>query len=368
MDKRMSKVSITRTEPGLQAALNSAVERIGGWGHFVGRSDRVLLKPNLNGDGCTNRDLVEALIQRLLDCSVKRIVIAESTFGDRNTTDMFFRKSGYADLAARYGLDLLNLNASEAVDVRIAGGLVLDKVRIARELLEADKIINLPNMKVHYATGVSLALKNLKGLLVGDEKKRFHEVGLDKAIVDLNSAVKVHLNIVDCISCMERMGPHGGDKLQLDLLLAGEQPAEVDYVGMQVMGYQLDEVRHLELYLEANHLDPSRIEIVGEPIEEVRRPFQKVAMANIIPKGFRVHSRNACSSCMNAFLLSCRFIEDSPREPIDVYLGSMVEEDVAGGLAIAFGNCCRKEVAPGCRIRGCPPYPFVLRDRLKGRP
>jgi uncharacterized protein (DUF362 family) len=352
----------------MHAALNSAVERIGGWDRFVGRNDRVLLKPNLNGDGCTNRDLVEALIRLLLDHSVKQIVIAESTFGDKNTTDMFFRKSGYAALAARYGIELLNLNASEAVDVPVAGGLVLDKVRIAREVFEADKIINLPNMKVHYATGVSLSLKNLKGLLVGDEKKRFHEVGLDKAIVDLNRVVKVHLNIIDCISCMERMGPHGGDKLQLNLLLAGEHPAEVDYVGIQVMGYRLDEVGHLERYLEAHCVDPSRIEIVGEPIDAVRHPFQKVAMANIIPEGFRVHNRNACSSCMNAFLLSCRFIEESPREPIDVYLGSMVEGDVAEGMTIAFGNCCPGHVARDHRIQGCPPYPFLLRDRLKEQP
>jgi len=58
--------------------------------------------------------------------------------------------------------------------------VVLEKLRIAREVYEADRITNLPNMKVHYATGITLALKNLKGLLVGNEKRHFHEVGLDK--------------------------------------------------------------------------------------------------------------------------------------------------------------------------------------------
>ena len=87
-------------------------------------------------------------------------------------------------------------------------------------------------MKVHYATGITLALKNMKGLLVGGAKRRCHEAGLDKAIVDLNNTldkaivdlnntIRPHLNVVDAISCMERMGPRGGDIVRMDLVMAG---------------------------------------------------------------------------------------------------------------------------------------------------
>jgi hypothetical protein len=224
---------------------------------------------------------------------------------------------------------------------------------------------NMTNMKVHYATGITLALKNLKGLLVGNEKRHFHEVGLDKAIVDLNNTIRSHLNIVDAISCMERMGPRGGDIVRMDLIIAGERAAEVDWVGSSVMGYDIDEVRHLKYYMEANAVDPSSIEVVGERIEEVRRPFKKVSTSSIVPAKFKIHSGNACSSCMNAFLLSCSLLDCEQADFADIYMGSTIPDNKASqGTRIAFGNCCPEDLPFDLRIKGCPPYPFALREWL----
>lgn len=194
----------------------------------------------------------------------------------------------------------------------MAHPLVTGTVRVAREFLEADRVINLPNMKVHYATGITLALKNLKGVLVGDEKKRFHEIGLSKAIVDLNNTVRVDLQIADCIRSMERMGPRGGDPVQLELLMAGEHAAEVDWVGCQVVDHSLDDVEHLRLFVEMNRIDLGQVEPVGEPIATVRRPFEKAGLRNRPPACFSVHIQDACSACMNAFLLSCMTLAPEP--------------------------------------------------------
>ncbi len=363
----MGKVSIGRINQGIKEGLVKVLDLLGGLEHFIDRNDRIMLKPNLNGEeGCTNIELVECLLQLLLDLNVKKVFIAESTFGTSQITNMFFNKTGYSDLAKKYNIDLVNLNKSEVVRVKVEKPLILEKINIAKEVFEADKIINLPNMKVHYATGVTLAMKNLKGFLVGDEKKHFHTVGLDKAIVDLNNTIKVHLNIVDCISCMERMGPRGGDIVKLNLLIAGENIAEVDYVGTQIMSYGVDEVKHLKYYLEMNKVDLDSVEVVGEDIGNVKYRFKKVDLKGIVPKGFRIHNRDACSSCMNAFLLSCFLLQDKLDEDMDVYLGSLVEEDdISEGFKIGFGNCCPKEINFEKRINGCPPYPYLLRDLIE---
>jgi uncharacterized protein (DUF362 family) len=363
----MGKVSLVKIDRGVKESLSHALDLIGGLGRFIRRGDKVMLKPNLNGaEGYTDKDLVESLIQLLQDFGVGKIVIAESTFGDGRMTNMFFHKTGYFELAAKYGIDLINLNESVAVEVEVKNPLVLEKLRIAREVYEADRIINLPNMKVHYATGITLALKNLKGLLVGNEKRHFHEVGLDKAIVDLNNTVRAHLNIVDAISCMERMGPRGGDIVRLDLIMAGENAAEVDCVGCAVMGYDLDEVGHLKRYIEANGIDPGRIDVVGERIENVSYPFKKVTLGNVVPENFRIRDKNACCACMNAFLLSCSLLDGDPADFADVYMGSLLDEsESSGGLSIAFGNCCPGTRAFDIRIKGCPPYPFALNEWLK---
>ena len=361
----MGRVSLVKTTQGIKEGLVEALDLIGGLGHYIETRDRVMLKPNLNGlEGYTSRELVEALLQLLLDWGVREVFMGESTFGGVQHTNVFFKKTGFTELAERYGVDLVNLNASEAVVVQVENGLILDRVRVAKEALEADKIINLPNMKVHYATGVSLALKNMKGVLVGDEKRRFHEVGLDRAIADLNHTVRPHLNIVDCISCMERMGPRGGDVVDLDLIMAGGDSAEVDCVGCAIMGYGVSEVRHLEHYIDVNGLDPNGIAVVGAAIEAVRYPFKKVQLEGVVPEGLKIHNRDACSSCMNALLLSCGVLQGDLKERVDVYLGSSVEADDAPGIKVAFGNCCPEDMAVDKRIKGCPPYPFALRDCL----
>ncbi|MDD5678551.1 MAG: DUF362 domain-containing protein [Kiritimatiellae bacterium] len=363
----MGKVSLVKTHRGIKEGLSDALDLIGGLGCYVTHGDRVMLKPNLNGiEGCTNKQLVESLIQLLSDFSVRKVFIAESTFGDKNATNMFFHKTGYSELARKYGIELFNLNESETVEVKVAKPLVLEKLRIAKEVYEADRIINLPNMKVHYATGITLAMKNLKGLLVGNEKRHFHEVGLDKAIADLNNTIRPCLNVVDAISCMERMGPRGGDIINLDLIMAGEDAAEVDCIGCAVMGYDIDEVRYLKYFIEANGIYIGKINVVGERIEDVRHSFKKVTMSSIVPVKLKIRDKNACSSCMNAFLLSCSLLDGVPSRFADVYMGSISDESkTSGGMSIAFGNCCPDDRAFDIRIRGCPPFPFALNESLK---
>jgi uncharacterized protein (DUF362 family) len=363
----MAKVSVIRIKSGIRQGLSDAIELIGGFSPYVGHGDTVLLKPNLNGvEGSTNRELVESLIQILMDYGVGKVLLAESTFGDERVTDVFFEKTGFSDLAREYGIELVNLNRSKVIEVKVARPLVMETLRIAREALEADKIINLPNMKVHYATGISLALKNMKGILAGDEKKHFHEAGLDKAIVDLNNTIKPCLNIVDGIMCMERMGPRGGDIVNLGLILAGGKAEEVDLIGSRIMGYELHEVKHLELYLASNGVDLNQVEVVGERIDAVRYPFKKVNMAKILPREIRLHNINACSSCENAFLLSCQFLERSPSQRVHVYMGESTEGvGDEEGIKIAFGNCCFRRPDFKKKIRGCPPYPFLLKEYLQ---
>jgi len=363
----MGCVSITRTKGNIKRALSDALSLIGGLETYIRKSDKVMLKPNLNGtEGVTNIELVEALIQMLLDSNIRDILIAESAFGPAQFTDMFFKKNGYTDLADKYHIPLINLNHSEIVEAAVPEPLIIDKIKIAREAFEADRIINLPVMKVHYATAVTLALKNLKGLLVGDEKRRFHETGLDRAIVDLNSVIRPALHIVDCITCMEGMGPRGGDLFNLNLIIAGADPGEVDYTGIGIMDFTLDEVKHLKYYVESNKIDLNGVEVLGEKISGVKRPFRRAALSTIVPEDCRIHDRDACSSCMNALLLSLQIMEKDVPKNVDIYLGTKVpfEENVKG-LKIGFGNCCPDDQTFDKYIKGCPPYPFALGKALK---
>jgi uncharacterized protein (DUF362 family) len=364
----MGKVSIVKTSEGIASALLRALDLIGGLERYIRRQDTVMLKPNLNGtEGVTNLALVESLIRFVSDFGARKIIIAESTFGNERMTDMCFAKTGYTEMARRHGVDLINLNRSETVEVPVKRPHVLDKLRIAKEVLETDSIINVPVMKVHYATAITLFLKNLKGFLVLGEKRHFHEIGLDEAIVDLNNTIQPNLNILDCIQAMERMGPRGGDLVDLNLLIAGGSGAETDYVGCRVMEHALEEVKHLQLYIQDNKIDLSQIEVLGESIDRVKYPFQKAKMSGAVPQGFSVHDINACSSCMNALLLSFQFLEKPVSQAWHVYVGRKIDPTaLSDGGRIAFGNCCDQSVKYDRVVRGCPPYPYDLKRLLEG--
>ena len=363
----MTKVGIQKTSGNYKNDLHKLIKLIGGIENFIGIEDVVMIKPNINGlEAITNIGLVAALIEILIDFGVKKVFVAESSFGDEKMTQMYFKKSGYAKMCEGYGIDLVNLNASEIAKTKVHNPLANNTLDIAKEVFEADKIINVPVMKVHYATGVSLAMKNLKGVLVKEQKRKFHDIGLDESIVDLNSVVKPALNIIDATTCMERMGPHGGDAVNMNLLIAGENIAAVDYVGCEIMGYTLDEVGHLRHFIQKSGFDTESIEIVGENVEAVSRRFVKVDVSNIIPEKYTVNENDACCTCMNALLLSLRFLEEEHKAmDAEICMGSNINEIKDDGrVIVAFGNCRRNQEGCDITIKGCPPYPFHLKSAL----
>ena len=362
----MGTISIRRTDDGLERALAAALEGIGGLSAYIKPGDRVLLKPNINGtEGATDLGLVEAIISLLRQMQPSKIAIGESSFGSAQITDLSFAKTGYCALAQKHGIDLINFNNSKPVEIAVKNPRVLPTIKIAAEVFEFDKIINIPVMKVHYATGITLALKNLKGIVPGGFKRHFHQIGLDNAIADLNNTIKPALTIADCICAMEKMGPRGGDPVPLNLIMAGRCSGELDYTGSRIMGFTLDEVQHLRYFLEDNSIDAENIETSGLSIEEAFYPFKKPKLATVIPRQFTLHESDACSSCMNALILSCQFLKKEPALDADVHLGSLGLEN-GSKRSIAFGTCAAK-AHPGAAlaIRGCPPYPFDLNGALE---
>ena len=75
-----------------------------------------------------------------------------------------------------------------------AGGFPL---KICNKAMEVDYLINIPVLKGHCQTGITCALKNLKGCIPNSEKRRFHTLGLHKPIAYLNKILKQNLIIED---------------------------------------------------------------------------------------------------------------------------------------------------------------------------
>lgn len=121
---------------------------------------------------------------------------------------------------------------------------------------------------------VTLGLKNMMGALAS--KGRMHNGHLSENIADLASVLKPSLTVIDGIIAGEGHET-SGNAVEMNLIMAGTDPVAVDAVGAAAMGVSPLEVKHL-LLSEKKGLgtcDLKKIEIVGEPIERVKRKFRR---------------------------------------------------------------------------------------------
>jgi uncharacterized protein (DUF362 family) len=100
-------------------------------------------------------------------------------------------------------------------------------VLLAKVVRQSDRLINLPTAKSHSASGVSLGLKNLMGLVW--DRGLFHQKNLHRAIAELAQVVRPDLTVVDATRALVTGGPGGpGKTVVLDTVVAGTDPVAVD--------------------------------------------------------------------------------------------------------------------------------------------
>ena len=242
----------------------------------VNHDDRIVIKPNIvrlvpPEEGITtDARVVEAIIEHLKGRGVDDIVIAE---GGNPGTGKAFNKLGFKDLEERYGVGLVNLNKDKWELVQIPDAVALNEVKVAKTVLECDGIINVPKLKIHHMSQITLSLKNLMGVIVDNRGSVMHDM-IDEKIVDLASLFKPVLNVVDGIVGAE-MDEVVGDPVESNIVLAGVDMVSVDAVGSAVMGLDPGTIRHVQQAamrgLGVAGLD--RITVLGEPIEAVVKKF-----------------------------------------------------------------------------------------------
>ncbi len=250
--------------------VEAAVAELGGIEKFVKKGDRVCLKPNLawartpESGANTNPAIIEATIELVKKAQPKEIVIFEHT---RDAAELCWAFSGIDEVATRQGVTL-DSGQSESVyqAVDAPPGLYYlsddeEKERVALDVLLADVIINMPVLKDHSATRLSMGLKNLMGAIFHPE--RYHAgVGgdpdkggeeLEKRIADLGYLIRPHLTIMDATRVLREGGPKGDDTVPADVVnkvIAGVDAVAVDAMGAEVFGVELAEVPHVQFAAE----------------------------------------------------------------------------------------------------------------------
>ena len=288
--EKLASVSVVRVKNNLvQEALETAINHIGGIEEIVPEGSKILIKPNIvqnqSPPDTTDPAIVEALINILKRRNPSKIWVADGS-GHGNTIKNLL-SLGYLQIAEKSGVELVDLNYGEMVNVSVSeGGAVFDNFVFNRIIVEADVLISVACMKTHSQAVVTLGMKNLIGLapgsIYGFPKALLHQRAQEKGdpymagvIVDLCKARRIDLVIIDGRIGMEGQGPHRGTPVKLDLIIVGKDPVATDSVASVIMGFNPEKVPALILAQKAGlgTNDLHKIEVKGEKLEEIFHPF-----------------------------------------------------------------------------------------------
>lgn len=259
-------------------SISDLMDLLGGMPRFVHTGDKVLLKPNMlsakppESGIITHPVILEAII-RLVQEAGGEVWMGDSPSGVVKGLNVYWEKTGYGELAKRCNVRLCNFEKEGTVK-KVIGNRTY---HIAKSVIDADVVINVPKLKTHGLTLFTGAIKNLYGTLPGFQKANFHKhypnpTHFSQVIADVYACVQPTLNIMDAIVCMEGNGPSTGDVKSAGLILASTDGIALDSVASQLIGFREDEVDVIRFAGESNYGVSAleRIEVLGVPVSEAR--------------------------------------------------------------------------------------------------
>jgi len=236
----------------------------------------VMVKPNFvttkNQLAATHVDSTRATLEYLSGKGVNEFVIAVGPA--IGTPDFGFDNYGYRDLANDFSVEFMDLNTDDRIPVPAFDDQLSPQTLYMSKRLSESYVVSVCPMKTHNNVVVTLGLKNiLVGTLSGvEEKRKIHKgsKAINLTLAKMAQHVVPDLTVIDGVIGMQGNGPIDGFEMPSNVVVASHHGIAADVVGLQVMGYELDQVGYLRYAMELRNLGLDDIEAVGESIEDVR--------------------------------------------------------------------------------------------------
>ncbi|MBU8911399.1 MAG: DUF362 domain-containing protein, partial [Desulfobacterales bacterium] len=214
------------------AATKAAVDLIGGIKSVVKKGDRVLIKPNMSfarspeAASNTHPDVVKTVAVMCKEAGASRVMILDHTLAPGKACIQISGIGPACEAIDKNMVRTIN-NSSFYRQVDIAKAKSLTQTDVAKEALKADVLIAVPVAKSHSATGVSLSMKGMMGLIYN--RGIMHRMDLNETIVDLAGLLKADLTIIDGTRVLSTGGPGGpGKVIKKDTIIASKDMVAAD--------------------------------------------------------------------------------------------------------------------------------------------
>jgi len=394
---KKSCVSVIKYEKPVESVAK-AVDLCKGRDQFK-KGSKVFIKPNIvfwtkevafpKWGVITTSRVMEDMIILLKDCGIDDITIGEGVVtrkaGDMETPAHAFQTLGYDTLKKRYGVKYVNVMDRPFVETDLGDGIVLN---FNQDAMESDLVVDLPVLKAHNQTRISLGIKNLKGLINIESRKKCHSPDpvkdLHFYVARLADKLPPVFTLIDGIYSLERGPGFDGKMHRRNLLIASADIFAADKAGAKILGFEPSEIPYL-VHAAKNHgrpIDLSDVEIVGLPLDEISSkheydfPYQEneaVALPEPLAKQgikglfYRKYDTSMCTYCsgVNGVVLSAIRTawkgEDFDR--VEVLTGKKMKPTPGMNKTILMGKCMfmahRKnpDINEMIPVKGCPPEP-----------
>ena len=223
----------------LHAVLFPCLENAGGV-----RGKRVMIKPNfLEWKGhdkpvCVAPELLTALCRYLFGSGASKVAVIENPAV--KSAPVIVENMGIAAELAEMGVQVANCADYRFVDM--PESCAFRRMELAQEYLDYDLVIDFAKAKTHAMMTLTLAVKNLFGLIRGSERLGWHlAVGRDyerftDMLLDIYTLVMPHISLVDAVVAMEGNGPGSGTPVELKFIAASNDALALDASVAEKMG------------------------------------------------------------------------------------------------------------------------------------
>lgn len=233
-----------------------AIEAIGGMSQFVEKGSVVVLKPNIGFDRIpqqaadTNPEIVSALVELCFKAGAKKVKVFDVSANDPRRC---YATSGIQKAALEKGATVFFPDHWNIIKARFAYESPLKAWPIIRDAIECDTFINVPILKHHNLTGLTLSMKNLMGVCVGARDLIHQDIG--HKLVDLTDFISPDLTVIDSFRVLVRNGPTGGDLrdvVERKTILVSTDSTLADYYACTFMDVNPMSVPYVRYALENN--------------------------------------------------------------------------------------------------------------------
>lgn len=253
--------------------VRAVMKALGGMGKFIKPGDEVVVKPNIcvayhtyKYAATTNPWIVGAIVKLALEAGAKTVKVMDYPFG--GTAEQAYHISGIQEQVQEAGGKMVVMSGIKFVKTDIPGGKDLRSARIFDDVLRADVLINVPIAKHHGLALLTLAMKNLMGVIY--DRPAMH-INLGQRLADLSTRVRSHLVIVDAVRMLMAHGPSGGsldDVRKVNTIIASPDIVAADSYAATLFGYQPDRLSFINrgAQMGLGVMDLSRLRIEEIPL------------------------------------------------------------------------------------------------------